>query len=69
MHKIKTYQKGLSPYYTKDGKSQKFDAGFRAAEKRSKKEKLRIWGDPELRKKYLRLKSRWVQRSSQDRTP
>jgi len=53
---------GLSPYYTKYGKSQKYDAEFRAAEKLARKEKLNIWGDPELRKKYLRLKSKWGQR-------
>ena len=54
-------RKGLSPYYTKYGKSQKYDAEFRAAERQARKEKLNIWGDPELTKKYLRLKSRWGQ--------
>jgi len=57
-------KQGLSPYYTKYGRSQKYDAEFRAAEKRARKEKLHIWGDPELTKKYLRLKSKWGQRSS-----
>jgi len=57
-------RKGLSPYYTKYGRSQKYDAEFRSAEKRARKEKLHIWGDPELTKKYLRLKSKWGQRSS-----
>jgi micrococcal nuclease len=55
-------RQGLSPYYTKYGKSEKYDAEFRAAEKKARKEKLNIWGDPELTKKYLRLKSKWGQR-------
>ena len=54
-------RQGLSPYYTKYGKSQKYDAEFRAAEKLARKEKLNIWGDPELTRKYLRLKSKWGQ--------
>ena len=54
-------RKGLSPYYTKYGKSHKHDAEFRTAEKQARKEKLNIWGDPELTKKYLRLKSKWGQ--------
>ncbi len=52
---------GLSPYYTKYGKSKKYDAEFRVAEEQARKEKLNIWGDPELTKKYLRLKSKWGQ--------
>ena len=55
-------RQGLSPYYTKYGRSQKYDAEFRAAEKLARKEELKIWGDPELTKKYLRLKSKWGQR-------
>jgi len=55
-------RQGLSPYYTKYGKSEKYDAEFRAAEKQARKEELNIWGDPELTKKYLRLKSKWGQR-------
>ena len=55
-------RKGLSPYYTKHGKSEKYDSVFRAAEKKARKEKLNIWGDPDLTKKYLRLKSKWGQR-------
>jgi len=54
-------RQGLSPYYTKYGKSQNYDAEFRAAEKQARKEKLNIWGDPELTKTYLRLKSKWGQ--------
>ena len=34
------------------------------AEKQARKESLNIWGDPELTKKYLRLKSKWGQRSN-----
>ena len=55
-------RQGLSPYYTKYGKSEKYDAEFRAAEKQARNEKLNIWGDPELTEKYLRLKSKWGQR-------
>jgi micrococcal nuclease len=54
-------RQGLSPYYTKYGKSEKYDVEFRVAEKQARKEKLNIWGDPELTKKYLRLKSKWGQ--------
>ena len=54
-------RQGLSPYYTKYGKSQKYDSEFRLAERQARKEKLNIWGDPELTKKYLRLKSKWGQ--------
>ena len=54
-------RQGLSPYYTKYGKSQKYDSEFRMAEKQARKGKLNIWGDPELTKKYLRLKSKWGQ--------
>ena len=54
-------RQGLSPYYTKYGRSKKYDAEFRAAEKQARKEKLNIWGDPELTEKYLRLKSKWGQ--------
>jgi micrococcal nuclease len=57
---------GLSPYYTKYGKSEKYDAEFRAAEKQARKEKLNIWGDPELTKKYLRLKSKWGQHGKEN---
>jgi len=54
-------RQGLSPYYTKYGKSQKYDSEFRSAEKLARKEMLHIWGDPELTNKYLRLKSKWGQ--------
>ena len=54
-------RQGLSPYYTKYGRSEKYDDEFRVAEKQARKDKLNIWGDPELTKKYLRLKSKWGQ--------
>ena len=44
-------RQGLSPYYIKYGKSEKFDSEVRAAEKQARKGKLNIWGDPELTKK------------------
>ena len=58
---IDLIRQGLSPYYTKYGKSKKYDAEFLAAERLARKEKLNIWGDAELTKKYLRLKSKWGQ--------
>ena len=63
-------QKDLTPYYTKYGKSQKYDKEFKEAERLARKEKLGIWGDPELTQKYLRLKSKWGQhRSELERAP
>ena len=62
---IELVRKGLSPYYTKYGLSQKYDQEFREAERYARKQKLGIWGDPELTKKYLRLKSKWDQYRSQ----
>jgi len=50
---------GLSPYYTKYGRSQKYNHEFRSAEKLARRQGLNIWGDPELTQKYLRLKSKW----------
>lgn len=55
---------GLSPYYTKYGRSQKYNHEFRSAEKLARRQGLNIWGDPELTQKYLRLKSKWGQSSS-----
>ncbi len=57
-------KQGLSPYYTKYGRSKKYDREFRVAEKSARKQKLNIWGDPALSQKYLRLKSKWGQSSS-----
>ena len=57
-------KQGLSPYYTKYGRSQKYDHEFRSAEKSARKQGLNIWGDSELTQKYLRLKSKWGQSSS-----
>jgi len=56
---LELVRQGLSPYYTKYGLSEKYDKEFREAEKYARKHKLNIWGDPELTKKYLRLKSKW----------
>jgi len=57
-------RQGLSPYYTKYGLSRKYDQEFREAERHAKKNGLNIWGDPDLAKKYLRLKSKWGQKKS-----
>ena len=56
---LELVRQGLSPYYTKYGLSEKYDKEFREAEKYARKHKLNIWADPELTKKYLRLKSKW----------
>jgi len=61
---LELVRQGLSPYYTKYGLSQKYDQVFRAAEKQARKNGLKIWGDPELTQKYLRLKSKWGQQRS-----
>jgi micrococcal nuclease len=58
---LELVKRGLSPYYTKYGRSKKYHAEFKAAEKKARKGKRNIWGDPELTKKYLRLKSKWGQ--------
>ena len=57
-------KQGLSPYYTKYGRSRKYDHEFKDAEKSARKQKLNIWGDPALSQKYLRLESKWGQSSS-----
>jgi len=62
--------RGLSPYYTKYGPSEKYDKEFREAERYARKHKLNIWGDPELTQRYLRLKSKWGQyRTSASSSP
>ena len=61
---LELVRQGLSPYYTKYGRSDRYDAEFRAAEKEARDEGLGIWGDPELTQKYLRLKSKWGQSGS-----
>jgi len=58
---LELVRQGLSPYYTKYGLSQNYDKEFREAERYARKHKLNIWGDPGLRQKYLRLKSKWGQ--------
>ena len=55
---LELVRQGLSPYYTRYGQSQKYDKEFREAEKYARKHQLNIWGNPELTKKYLRLKSK-----------
>ena len=59
---VELVRQGLSPYYTKYGKSVQYHNQFRSAERQARKEKLHIWNDPELTKKYLRLKSKWGMR-------
>ena len=56
---LQLVRQGLSPYYTKYGRSQEYDQAFRDAEKSTRDLGLTIWGDPELREKYLWLKSKW----------
>ena len=58
---LELVREGLSPYYIKYGLSEKYDKEFREAERYARKHELNIWGDPELTKKYLRLKSKWGQ--------
>jgi micrococcal nuclease len=61
---LELVRQGMSPYYTKYGYSARYDEQFRALEKQARKEELGIWGDPELTRKYLRLKSKWGQVAS-----
>jgi len=61
---LELIRQGLSPYYTKYGHSKHYDRQFRSLEKQARKEGLGIWGDPDLTKKYLRLKSKWGQAAS-----
>ena len=66
---LELVQQGLSPYYTKYGLSEKYDQEFREAERYARDHKLNIWGDAELSKKYLRLKSKWGQHRSTIESP
>lgn len=50
--------------YTKYGLSRKYGRNFREAEKLARKDKLKIWGDPELSERYMGLKSKWGQNRS-----
>ncbi len=52
-----------------NGLSRKYDQEFREAERYARKHELNIWGDPELAKKYLKLKSKWGQYRSKDSSP
>jgi micrococcal nuclease len=62
---LELVREGLSPYYTKYGLSQSYDEEFQEAERYARKQGLKIWADPELTQKYLRLKSKWGQYRSQ----
>ena len=66
---LELVRKGLSPYYTKYGLSEKYDQEFREAERYARKHKLNIWGDPGLTQKYLKLKSKWGQYRSKVSAP
>jgi hypothetical protein len=66
---LELVRQGLSPYYTKYGKSQKYDREFKEAERYARQHQLNIWGDPALTQKYLRLKSKWGQYRSQHEEP
>ena len=66
---LELVRKGLSPYYTKYGLSQKYDKEFREAEGYARKHELNIWGDPKLTQKYLKLKSKWGQYRSKVSAP
>ena len=57
---LELVERGLSSFYTPFGRGKYADA-FKEAEKRARDAGLGIWGDPELREKYLRLKSKWGQ--------
>jgi len=61
---LELVRNGLSPYYIKYGLSQKYDQEFREAERYARDHQLNIWGDAELVKKYMRLKSKWGQKTS-----
>jgi micrococcal nuclease len=56
---VELVRQGLSAYYTKYGLSEKYDHDFRTAEKQARRDRLNIWGDADLTRRYLRLKSKW----------
>jgi micrococcal nuclease len=62
---LELVKQGLSPYYTEYGSSLKYDKEFTEAEAYARIHKLNIWGDPELTKRYLTLKSEWDRHRSQ----
>jgi len=66
---IELVRQGLSPYYAKYGFSKKYNREFKEAERYARDHKLNIWGDSELTKRYLRLKSKWGQYRSQNTSP
>lgn len=55
---LELVKQGLSPYYTKYGRSQKYDGEFKEGERFAQKNQLNIWGDPVLTKHYLKLKKK-----------
>jgi len=66
---LELVREGLSPYYTKYGRSQKYDRDFQIAERYARKQGLGIWGDKILTQKYLRLKSKWGQQATSEKQP
>ena len=54
---VELVREGLSFYYTKYGLSENYDEEFREPERYARNHQLNIWGDPDLTRKYLRLKS------------
>jgi len=64
---LELVREGLSPYYTKYGRSQKYDEEFREAERYARRNQLNIWGDTASTQKYLRLKSKWGQQVSSEK--
>lgn len=65
---LELVRQGLSPYYTKYGKSLKYDVEFKSAEKSARDEKLGIWSSSESTEKYLRLKSKWGQKAKSNQS-
>ena len=61
---LRLVREGWSAYYTKYGRSIRYDKEFQEAEQTARREKLGIWATGESTQKYLRLKSKWGQRIS-----
>lgn len=61
---LELVRQGLSLYYTKYGKSRRYDKEFRAAEKAARDEKRGIWSTPESTQKYLGLESNWGRKAA-----
>lgn len=56
---VELVREGFSPYYTKYGKSSKYDAAFISAETSARERKLNIWKNRDMENKYLQLKAKW----------